>query len=139
MVKRSLTKTSILLAVTAVGSTLLASPASAHSATYNKPRSAVPAPASVTCGPSAPDYDPGTATTVNQVPGFTGPAMRTGPGGNCTLLTRVPWGNSVALNCWRFGDTVNGVSTWSAVHYGQYFGWISDYYLSGRGSNYYCG
>jgi hypothetical protein len=136
MVKRSLAKTSILLAVTAAGSTLLASPASAHSATHSKSRSA--APAAVTCGPSAPDRDPGTAYTTNYESGFSGPAMRTGPGGNCTLLTRVPWGNTVSLNCWRIGDTVNGVSTWSAVHYGGYFGWISDYYLSGRGSNYAC-
>ncbi len=99
---------------------------------------ASPAVAAVTCGPSAPDYDPYSAQAVNQVSGYSGPAMRTGPGGNCQLLTRVPWGNWVSLNCYRFGDTVNGVSTWSAVHYGGYFGWVSDYYLSGRGSNYAC-
>ncbi len=107
-----------------------ASPAAAAAAS--------PAVAAVTCGPSAPDYDGGTAQAVNPVSGYSGPAMRTGPGTNCQLLTRVPWYNWVSLNCYRFGDTVNGVSTWSAVHYGGYFGWVSDYYLSGRGSNYAC-
>jgi hypothetical protein len=130
-----LIKTSVLLASAAGGVALLASPASAHTAPHNKPGNASP---TVTCGPSAPDRDPGTAHTVNQESGFSGPAMRTGPGGNCTLLTRVPWGNTVSLACYRSGDSVNGVTTWSAVHYGQYFGWISDYYLSGRGSNYAC-
>lgn len=64
--------------------------------------------------------------------------MRTGPGDNCNLIVRVPWTAWGDLNCFRYGQTVNGVTTWSAVHYAQYFGWISDYYLSGRGSNFIC-
>lgn len=99
---------------------------------------ASPAPASVTCGPSAPDRDPYAAQIINPVSGYPGPAMRTGPGLNCTLLVRPPWGAWVPMNCYRFGDTANGVSTWTAVHYAGYFGWVNDYYLSGRGSNYAC-
>lgn len=102
---------------------------------------ASPGVAAVPCGPSAPDKDPTTATTVNPVAGYVGPAMRTGPGLNCPILAsgaRPPWGSVVHLNCYRTGDTIEGVRTWSAVHWGGYFGWISDYHLYGRGSNYPC-
>ncbi len=76
---------------------------------------------------------------INRNPAFpTGVAMRTGPGSNCDLIVRVPWTAWVDLNCYRAGETVNSVTTWSAVRYAQYFGWISDYYLSGRGSGYRC-
>jgi hypothetical protein len=88
----------------------------------------------VTCGPSAPDRDSGVSVVRNPESGFSGPAMRTGPGTNCGLLTRPPWGSTVSLNCYRFGDTYKGYSTWTAVHYGNYFGWINDYFLSGDGS-----
>lgn len=99
---------------------------------------ASPATAEVPCGPAAPDRDSGSAQVVNPVSGYVGPAMRTGPGFNCDILVRPPWGAVVPMNCYRPGDTVNGVSTWTAVHYGNYFGWVSDYHLSGRGSNYRC-
>jgi hypothetical protein len=95
---------------------------------------AAPAVAAVTCGPSAPDRDSSTSQVINQEPGFSGPAMRTGPGTNCPILIRVPWGTVVPLNCFRSGDTVNGISTWSAAHYAGKFGWVSDYYLSHLGS-----
>lgn len=98
-----------------------------------------PASAAVTCGPSAPDRDTGTALVINRDPAFpTGVAMRTGPGANCSLIVRVPWGAQVDLNCYRLGDSVNGFTTWSAVRYAQHFGWISDAYLSGGGTNRSC-
>ena len=62
-------------------------------------------------------------------------ALRTGPGSNCNLIVRVPWSAWVDLNCYRLGESVHGFTTWSAVHYAQYFGWISDYHLSGGGTN----
>lgn len=97
-----------------------------------------PASADVTCGPPAPDKDHYMAEVINPVSGFRGPAMRTGPGHNCTVLIRPAWGAFVPMNCYRYGDSVNGVSTWTAVHYGGHFGWISDYHLSGNGSIYPC-
>jgi hypothetical protein len=100
---------------------------------------ASPAIAAVPCGPSAPDRDPGSAQVVNPVSGYPGPAMRTGPGLNCGILIRPPWGAVVPMNCYRVGDTGAGdVRTWTAVHYGGHFGWVNDYYLSDRGSNYAC-
>ncbi len=102
------------------------------------PASAAPASASVTCGPTAPDEDPWSANVINRISGYPGPAMRTGPGFNCLLLVRPPWGALIPMNCYRHGDTVNGVSTWTAVHYGGYFGWVSDYHLSERGSGFPC-
>ncbi|MGW7546794.1 hypothetical protein ACWGKQ_37710 [Streptomyces sp. NPDC054770] len=97
---------------------------------------ASPAAAAVTCGPTAPDKDTGTAQVINRDPAYpTGVAMRTGPGSNCSLIVRVPWSAWVDLNCYRIGQSVNGYTTWSAVHYAQYFGWISDAYLSGAGTN----
>jgi hypothetical protein len=101
------------------------------------PAAAVTAPA-VTCGPSAPDRDPNNAQIINRDPAFSGPAMRTGPGTNCSLIVRVPWSAFVDLACFRSGDTVNGITTWSAAHYAGHFGWISDFYLSGDGSFFAC-
>ncbi len=99
---------------------------------------ASPASASVTCGPPAPDYDAASSQVINAVSGYTGPAMRTGPGHNCSILVRPPWGAWLPMNCFRYGDSVNGVATWTAVHYGGYFGWVSDYHLSGYGSTKLC-
>ncbi|GAB4054985.1 hypothetical protein GCM10028775_47700 [Catellatospora paridis] len=95
---------------------------------------ASPASASVTCGPPAPDYDAGWTQVINPVSGYSGPSMRTGPGHNCTILTRPPWGAWIDMNCFRYGDSVNGVSTWTAVRWNGYFGWVSDYHLSDYGS-----
>lgn len=131
---RNAARAGIALSVTTAALAMITLPANASS-THHKPRSAAPA---VTCGPSAPDLDGHTATTAHTDSGFSGPAMRAGPGGNCALLTRVPWGDTVSLNCYRSGDHVGDATTWSAVHYRQYFGWISDYYLSGYGSNFAC-
>jgi hypothetical protein len=69
--------------------------------------------------------------------------MRTGPWSYCDVLTRVPWGHLVTLDCFVYGgQSVNGVTTWRHVRYGNggplYSGWISDYHLSGRGSNFNC-
>ncbi|NGY65875.1 hypothetical protein G7043_44010 [Lentzea sp. NEAU-D13] len=101
---------------------------------------ASPAVAAVPCGPSAPDKDTRIAQTVNKDPRFPlGVQMRTGPGLNCDPIVRVPWEAWVDLNCFRRGDSVNGVTTWSAVRFAQHFGWISDYHLSGQGSNFNCG
>ena len=80
----------------------------------------------------------GMAEVINPVSGYSGPAMRTGPGHNCTVLIRPAWGAWLPMNCYRYGDSVNGVSTWTAVHYGGHFGWVSDYHLSGNGSIYPC-
>lgn len=100
---------------------------------------ASPAVAAVPCGPSAPDKDTRIAQTVNRVPSVPlGVWMRTGPGLNCSGIVQVPWGAWVDLNCFRRGDSVNGVTTWSAVRFAQYFGWISDYHLSGQGSSFNC-
>src|SRR5262249_25546909 len=99
---------------------------------------ASPASSDVTCGPSAPNRDPYASQIINPVRGCPGPAMRTGPGLNCNILVRPPWGTWVPMNCYRVGDWANGVNTWTAVHYAGYFGWVNDYYLSGRGSNYSC-
>jgi len=94
---------------------------------------ASPASAAVTCGPSAPDRDPNDVQIVNREASQpTGVAMRTGPGTNCGLIVRVPWGAWGDLNCYRLGESVHGYTTWSAVHYAQYFGWINDYYLRER-------
>ncbi|GAA1621765.1 hypothetical protein ACFQY4_20640 [Catellatospora bangladeshensis] len=95
---------------------------------------ASPASAAVTCGPPAPDKDGTSAQVINSVSGYVGPAMRTGPGHNCSILVRPPWGAWLPMNCYRYGDSVNGVTTWTAVHYNGYFGWVSDYHLSGYGS-----
>jgi hypothetical protein len=96
------------------------------------------AAAAVTCGPSAPDLESATAQVIHPVSGYNGVALRTGPGSNCTLIVRIPWTAWVDLNCFRHGESVNGIDTWSAVHYAQYFGWIADYYLSGDGAHFIC-
>jgi hypothetical protein len=89
------------------------------------------------------DRDPGSAQIVNPVSGISGVAMRTGPHTYCDLEYRVPWTHWVVLDCYTSGSTVNGVSTWSHVRYNNggpvvYSGWISDYHLSDRGSNFRC-
>ena len=89
------------------------------------------------------DKDPGSSQVIHPVSGFSGIAMRTGPQGYCDLVTRVPWGHWVTLDCFvHDGQPVNGVTTWSHVHYSNggpvYSGWISDYYLSGLGSGFNC-
>jgi hypothetical protein len=97
--------------------------------------------ASYTCGPSAPNLDSHTSQVIHPVSGYTGAAIRTGPGSNCPLLQgniRVPWSAWVDLNCFRHGQSVSGTDTWSAVHYAQYFGWVSDYYLSNGGASFIC-
>ncbi|GAB4052524.1 hypothetical protein GCM10028775_34180 [Catellatospora paridis] len=99
---------------------------------------ASPASASVTCGPPAPDWDPSWTQAINPVSGYSGPAMRTGPGHNCPILVRPPWGTWMPQNCYRFGDTVNGNSMWTAVHYNGYFGWVAGYHLTGAGSTHLC-
>jgi hypothetical protein len=101
--------------------------------------SATPAAAAVTCGPSAPDRESGKSQVIHEDPDYPlGVAIRTGPGTNCLILARVPWSAWVDLNCYRAGDGVNGIYSWSAVHYAQYFGWISNYYLTGHGADYAC-
>jgi hypothetical protein len=109
-----------------------------HESVPPSPVLTAPPAVAAACGRSAPDRDPGYEAAINPVPGYSGPAMRTGPDTDCQLLTRIPWGTVVPLNCYRFGDTVNGVSTWTAVHYNGYFGWVSDYHLSHYGSSYAC-
>lgn len=89
------------------------------------------------------DRDPGSAQVVNPVSGFTGIALRDGPWSYCSVLTRVPWGHWVVLDCFiADGQNVNGVTSWSHVRYSNggtpASGWISDYHLSGLGSNYRC-
>jgi hypothetical protein len=89
------------------------------------------------------DRDPGSSQVIHPVSGFSGIAMRTGPQGYCDLVTRVPWGHWVTLDCFvHDGQNVNGVTTWSHVRYSNggpvYEGWISDYYLSGLGSGFNC-
>jgi hypothetical protein len=89
------------------------------------------------------DKDPGSAQVIHPVSGFSGIAMRDGPRSDCSLITRVPWGHWVALDCFvHGGQNINGITTWSHVRYSNggpvYWGWISDYYLSGLGSNYNC-
>ena len=99
--------------------------------------------ASYTCGPSAPDLDTKTSQVIHPVSGYSGAAIRTGPGSNCPMLNnnnlRIPWNAWVDLNCFRHGQSVNGDDTWSAVHYAQWFGWVADYYLSNDGSSFNCG
>jgi hypothetical protein len=107
---------------------------------------AVPASASpveaAACGQGWRNADPKSSQVVNRVSGYTGVAMRTGASGSCGLITRVPWGHWVALDCFVPGDSVNGVTTWSHVLYNNggptYQGWISDYYLSDLGSTFRC-
>ncbi|MCP2245572.1 hypothetical protein [Lentzea aerocolonigenes] len=103
---------------------------------------ASPAGVSAACGQGWSNVDPKSSQVVNRVSGYSGVAMRTGASGGCGLIIRVPWGHWVALDCFVPGDSVNGVSTWSHVLYNNggptYQGWISDYYLSERGSTFRC-
>ena len=103
---------------------------------------ASPASASV-CNWYWQDKDPGSSQVINPVSGISGIAMRDGPQSYCGLITRVPWWNWVALDCFvHDGQNINGITTWSHVRYSNggpvYQGWISDYYLSGLGSNFNC-
>jgi hypothetical protein len=96
-----------------------------------------------TCSWHWSDRDPGSEQVVNRVSGFSGIALKDGPQPYCNVLTRVPWGHWVALDCYVTNEqNVNGVTSWSHVRYGNggpvYEGWISDYHLSNRGSNYAC-
>jgi hypothetical protein len=88
------------------------------------------------------DRDPGSAQVINKVQGLDGVNMRNGSASYCDWVTTVPWFHWVVLDCYTSGTTVNGVSTWSHVRYSNggpvHSGWISDYYLSDRGSNYRC-
>jgi hypothetical protein len=89
------------------------------------------------------DRDPYSAQVVNRVSGYPGIALRDGPRSDCSVLTRVPWGHWVALDCFiADGQNVNGVTSWSHVRYSNggpvYHGWISDYHLSDLGSHFRC-
>lgn len=89
------------------------------------------------------DIDTGSEQVIHPVSGYPGIAMRTGAYQTCDLVTRVPWGNWVTLDCYvNNGDPVNGVSKWSHVRYGNggplYSGWINNYYLSNGGSKKNC-
>jgi hypothetical protein len=113
---------------------------------FAKPRRARPSPSpwcSALLGLPHYDRDPGSEQVVNRVSGFSGIALKDGPQPYCDVLTRVPWGHWVALDCYVTNEqNVNGVTSWSHVRYGNggpvYEGWISDYHLSNRGSNYAC-
>ena len=49
---------------------------------------------------------------IHPVGGYSGIAMRTGAYQTCDLVTRVPWGNWVTLDCYvDNGDTINGNSS----------------------------
>ena len=104
---------------------------------------AVASPASAACSWYWKDKDPGASQVVNPVSGFSGIAMRDGPWSYCSLITRVPWGHWVALDCFvHDGQNINGINTWSHVRYSNGGpvdqGWINDYYLSGLGSGFNC-
>jgi hypothetical protein len=114
----------IILVAALIPPLLMTAPASAASTSVN-------------CGVSRRDVDNGSTFVTNRESGFSGPAMRTGPGFNCPLQTRPPWGSIVYLGCYRIGDAYNGVSSWSAVVYGGYFGFINDNFLY-VGSGYPC-
>jgi len=68
--------------------------------------------------------------------------MRAGPHIGCDLIRRIPNGHMMDMHCYTVGETVFGVSTWSFVRYnnggGDWFGWVSDYYLTNRGSTRLC-
>ncbi|MGN9909963.1 SH3 domain-containing protein [Phytohabitans sp. LJ34] len=64
--------------------------------------------------------------------------MRKGPGTGCGWLTSIPAAATVDLWCYDSGQNINGVSTWSYVAYDNYRGWVSDYYLTNRGSRVHC-
>lgn len=107
------------------------------------PASAAPSQPAAACSWYSANLDPGSAQIVNPVSGFSGIAMRDGPWSYCTLITRVPWGHWVTLDCYiADGQSVSGVTSWSRVRYSNggpvSYGWIADYHLSGRGSNYRC-
>jgi hypothetical protein len=100
-----------------------------------------PAPASATCSnhPTPRNLDPGYEYVTGASGGL---ARRVGPHTSCILLSYIPNGSRLDMWCWTSGDTINGVSTWSWVGYKpgstSYYGYVSDYYLTNRGSNYRC-
>ena len=98
-----------------------------------------PAAAS-TCSHAHSDKDPGSEQVVGA--GGTGLAMRTGPHTTCAEVVRVPNTHWVTLECWDYGTTVNGVSSWSFARYGNgtssWTGWLSDAYLTNSGSSWRC-
>lgn len=131
--------TPLLMTAPASAASPTKAPSPVNAAFPTTPAAAGPdATTAVTCGPGAPDLDPDSSVVINPEPGFSGPAMRTGPGSNCPLQTRPPWGSTVYLYCYRFGDTYKDTTSWSAVRYGGYLGWINDHFLSGYGSGYSC-
>jgi hypothetical protein len=100
-----------------------------------------PAPASATCSnhPTPANRDPG----YEYVTGATGGlARRIGPHTYCAVLSYIPNGSRLDMWCWTTGDTIHGVSTWSWVGYTtggtSYYGYVSDYYLTGAGANFRC-
>jgi hypothetical protein len=74
--------------------------------------------------------------------GSTGVAMRRGPHLHCDVRVRVPNNRLMEMLCWDNGDPVNGTNTWSYVRWsggaGDYYGWISDYYITNGGASYAC-
>ncbi|GGN57546.1 hypothetical protein GCM10010112_10550 [Actinoplanes lobatus] len=99
-----------------------------------------PAPASASCSHSHSNLDDGSDTVVGT---STGLNIRTGPHTACAkaMTGAIPNGASVALHCWTAGDRVIGyydTDTWSYVRYGTVYGWVSDAYLSGQGSDQLC-
>lgn len=89
------------------------------------------------------DIDTGSEQVIHPVSGYSGIAMRTGAYQACDLITRVPWGSWVTLDCYvDNGDFINGNPRWTHVRYGNggplYSGWIASYYLSNGGSKKSC-
>jgi hypothetical protein len=100
-----------------------------------------PAPASATCSNHATprNLDPGYENVTGASGGL---ARRIGPHTSCILLGYIPNGSRLDMWCWDYGDSVHGVSTWSWVRYASggtsYYGYVSDYYLTGRGADWRC-
>ncbi|MBQ0902386.1 SH3 domain-containing protein [Micromonospora sp. U21] len=94
------------------------------------------APANANCSHAWSDKDYGSNRV--QDAGSTGLALRTGPHTSCGLVTRIPTGHWVTLDCQGYGDYINGWNGWTHVRYGNggptYSGWVFDHYLDDGGS-----
>ncbi|TDB95852.1 SH3 domain-containing protein [Micromonospora fluostatini] len=90
-----------------------------------------PAPASAGCSHAWSDKDFGSDQV--QDAGSTGLALRAGPHTGCALVTRIPNGHWVTLDCQGYGDTINSWNGWTHVRYGNggptCSGWVFDHYL----------
>ncbi|WP_144118410.1 hypothetical protein [Catellatospora sichuanensis] len=93
-------------------------------------------PAQATCGHEA--YNGPTIQYESVTGAPSGVHFRFGPHVNCTSFGTLANGHQLEMMCYDQGDTVNGVHTWSWVRKnsgsGNYYGWVSDYYLTNRGS-----